>query len=66
MRWRCARPPTRPGVLLLEPYDEVEVTVADDLVGTVMSDLSARRGRVLGQDTADGMAVVRAHVPARS
>ena len=51
------------GVLLLEPYDEVEVTVPDDLVGTVMSDLSSRRGRVLGQDTADGMAVVRAHVP---
>ena len=48
---------------LLEPYDEVEVTVPDDLVGTVMSDLSARRGRVLGQDTANGMAVVRAHVP---
>ena len=51
------------GVQLLEPYDEVAVTVPDDLVGTVMSDLSARRGRVLGQDTADGMAVVRAHVP---
>jgi elongation factor G len=52
------------GVLLLEPYDEVEVTVPDDLVGTVMSDLSSRRGRVLGQDTADGLSVVRAHVPA--
>jgi elongation factor G len=52
------------GVVLLEPYDEVSVTVPDDLVGTVMSDLAARRGRVLGQDTADGRAVVRAHVPA--
>jgi elongation factor G len=52
------------GVVLLEPYDEVEVSVPDDLVGTVMSDLAARRGRVLGQDTADGRAVVRAHVPA--
>ena len=51
------------GVHLLEPYDEVHVTVPDELVGTVMSDLSARRGRVLGQDSADGMAVVRAHVP---
>jgi elongation factor G len=39
------------------------VTVPDDLVGTVMSDLSSRRGRVLGQDTVGGMAVVRAHVP---
>ncbi|HCB07656.1 MAG TPA: elongation factor G-like protein EF-G2 [Nocardioides bacterium] len=52
------------GVVLLEPYDEVEVSVPDELVGTVMSDLAARRGRVLGQDTADGRAVVRAHVPA--
>jgi elongation factor G len=51
------------GVQLLEPYDEVEVRVPDDLVGTVMSDLASRRGKVLGQDTADGMAVVRAHVP---
>ena len=51
------------GVQLLEPYDEVEVTVPDDLVGTVMSDLASRRGRVLGQDTAEGLAVVRAHVP---
>jgi elongation factor G len=40
------------------------VTVPDDLVGTVMSDLASRRGRVLGQDAAEGMAVVRALVPA--
>ncbi len=52
------------GVVVLEPYDEVEVRVPDDLVGTVMSDLASRRGRVIGQDTSDGMAVVRAHVPA--
>ena len=66
---RCARPARgrhSAGVQLLEPYDEIEVTVPDDLVGTVMSDLSSRRGRVLGQDPADGMAVVRAHVPCRS
>ena len=50
---------------LLEPYDEVEVVVPDDLVGTVMSDLSARRGRLLGteQAAADGRTVIRAHVP---
>lgn len=56
---------TRGGTCLLEPVDEVEVLVADSLVGTVMGDLSARRGRVLGSDAADqpGMVVVRAHVP---
>ena len=53
------------GLVMLEPYDEVEVTVPDDLVGTVMSDLASRRGRVLGQDSVDGLCVVRAQVPAR-
>ena len=56
---------TRAGTCLLEPLDEVEVLVADGLIGTVMGDLSARRGKVLGSDPADepGMVVVRAHVP---
>ena len=39
-------------VNLLEPVDEVSVMVPDDLVGAVMSDLSTRRGRVLGTDKA--------------
>jgi elongation factor G len=56
---------TRGGTCLLEPVDEVEVLVADALVGTVMGDLSARRGKVLGSEPAGepGMVVVRAHVP---
>lgn len=49
---------------LLEPVDEVEVTVADELVGTVMGDLSARRGKVLGSEAGEpGLVVVRAEVP---
>jgi elongation factor G len=52
------------GVQALEPVDEIEVSVPAELVGTVMSDLAARRGRVLGQDTDGGLAIVRAHVPA--
>jgi elongation factor G len=53
-------------VSLLEPYDEVAVTVPDELVGTVMSDLSSRRGRLIGTDqSGDGRTVVRAHVPQR-
>lgn len=52
------------GVVELEPVDEIEVRVPDELVGTVMSDLAARRGRVLGQDAAEGLATVRAQVPA--
>ena len=52
------------GVVILEPYDEVEVRVPADLVGTVMGDLSSRRGRVLGQDSLGDLVVIRAHVPA--
>jgi elongation factor G len=53
------------GICLLEPYDEVSVMVADDLVGGVMSDLSARRGRLLGTDQVGDRALVKAHVPQR-
>lgn len=51
-------------VSLLEPIDEVAVVVPDDLVGAVMSDLSGRRGRVLGTDQSSGeRTVVNAEVP---
>ncbi|MFF5212083.1 elongation factor G-like protein EF-G2 [Streptosporangium sp. NPDC000396] len=50
--------------LLLEPVDEVAVLVADDYVGPVMSDLSSRRGRVLGTEPVGvGRTLVRAEVP---
>ena len=49
---------------LLEPVDEVAVLVPDDLVGTVMSDLSGRRGRVLGSEpVGEDRTLVRAEVP---
>jgi len=51
-------------VCLLEPVDEIAVLVPDDLVGTVMNDLSGRRGRVLGSEPAgSGHTLVRAEVP---
>jgi elongation factor G len=51
-------------VLLLEPVDEVNVLVADDYVGAVMSDLSGRRGRVTGTEpVGTGRTLVRAEVP---
>ena len=53
-------------VTMLEPYDELAVMVPDDMVGTVMSDLSARRGRPLGTDQVGDRCVIRAHVPASS
>ncbi|MBB5918103.1 elongation factor G [Nocardia transvalensis] len=49
---------------LLEPIAEVAVTVSDDYVGSVLSDLSSRRGRVLGTEpTTAGRTVIRAEVP---
>lgn len=49
---------------LLEPVAEVRVKVAEEYVGQVMSDLSGRRGRVVGtEQTADGATLVRADVP---
>ncbi len=54
------------GIAMLEPYDDVRVLVPDDLVGPVMSDLSARRARLLGNENADGRrTLVHAHVPQR-
>ena len=51
-------------ITLLEPFDTVEVVVPDDLVGGVMSDLAARRARVLGTDkSGEDRTVVRAEVP---
>ncbi len=51
-------------VTLLEPIDEISVLVPDDFVGAVMGDLSGRRGRVLGTDTAgNDRTVVKAEVP---
>jgi elongation factor G len=52
-------------ITLLEPVDEVSIRVPDAYVGAVMSDLSSRRGRVLGSEPdAHERTVVRAEVPA--
>ncbi|MFC8988851.1 elongation factor G-like protein EF-G2 [Streptomyces sp. NPDC057115] len=49
---------------LLEPVAEVTVLVGDDYVGPVMSDLSGRRGRVLGtEQSSAGRTLIRADVP---
>lgn len=49
---------------LLEPVAEVTVLVADEYVGAAMSDLSGRRGRVVGTEQAGhGRTLVRAEVP---
>ncbi|EMY35885.1 elongation factor G [Arthrobacter crystallopoietes BAB-32] len=41
-------------IQLLEPVSAVAITVPEEYVGAVMSDLSARRGRLTGTDSAPG------------
>ena len=55
-------------ISLLEPVDEVAVRLPDEHLGTVLGDLSSRRGRVLGTEADEhpGYSVVRAQVPATS
>jgi len=49
---------------LLEPIVKLEVTVPSDNVGDISSDMSGRRGRVLGMDSAGGgLQTVTAEVP---
>jgi elongation factor G len=50
--------------MLLEPVDEVSILVPDEYVGAVMSDLSGRRGRVIGTAPVGvGRTQIRAEVP---
>lgn len=53
------------GVAMLEPIDDVRVVVDDEYVGTIMGDLSSRRGRVTGTTSVgNGRTEVAAEVPA--
>jgi elongation factor G len=50
--------------MLLEPVDQVSILVPDGYVGPIMSDLSGRRGRVLGTEpVGSGRTLIRAEVP---
>jgi len=48
---------------LLEPIMNLIVFIEEKYLGDVMSDLSGKRGKILGQDSAGGIAEVRAEVP---
>jgi elongation factor G len=52
------------GTALLEPIAALSIVVPDAFVGAVMSDLSSRRGSVLGNEPASaGHSLVRAEMP---
>ena len=49
--------------VLLEPMMKVEVESPEDFLGSVIGDLSSRRGQVEGQSVDDGLSKVQAKVP---
>ena len=49
--------------VLLEPIMSVEVVVPEDFLGSVVGDISGRRGRIQGMDARGGAQVVAAQVP---
>lgn len=52
------------GAVLLEPYMKLTVYIENKYLGDVLSDLSSKRGRVLGQEELGGdMIAVNAEVP---
>jgi len=54
------------GPVILEPIGELKVTIPDAIVGSVMGDMSKRRGRVLGQSAHEqkkAYTIIEAEVP---
>lgn len=49
--------------ILMEPIMKVSVTVPDDYTGTVIGDLSSRRGQIQGQEARPGSVQIDALVP---
>jgi len=49
--------------VILEPIMKVQVEVPDDYLGTVMGNLTSRRGILTGNETKAGVQVVNAEVP---
>ena len=49
--------------ILLEPIVRAEITVPDESMGDAMSDISSKRGKVLGMDASNGSQVISAEVP---
>ncbi|MEL6343937.1 MAG: elongation factor G [Myxococcota bacterium] len=51
------------GTRLLEPIYEMEVVVPNEVMGDIMGDITARRGRVMGMDTRGKNTIIKAMCP---
>lgn len=50
-------------VALLEPIDLVTIVVGEEYMGAVMTDISGRRGQMLGTDSDNHKVTIRANIP---
>ena len=48
---------------LLEPVQDIEVRVPEELMGDVMTDLQGRRSMILGMESSGGYQIIKAHTP---
>ncbi len=51
------------GLSLLEPVMKMETTVPDEFMGTVIGDLSSRRGKILGTEKRGNSTIIMANAP---
>ncbi len=51
------------GPKIMEPVYDVEVTIPEDMMGSVMTDLQGRRAMIMGMDAKGKNQVIRARVP---
>lgn len=49
--------------IILEPQMKVEVVVPEDFMGSVMGNLSSRRGKIMGTELRGGMQAIKSEVP---
>ena len=61
LAYKAGMPKAKP--VLLEPIVSVEVTVPDEYTGTIIGDLTKRRGTIMGQDMVGDHQVIQAEVP---
>ena len=54
---------TKAKPVLLEPIMSVKITIPEHFMGDVNGDMSHRRGRIVGMESADGMQVIVADIP---
>ena len=54
---------TKAKPVLLEPIMSVKITIPEQFMGDVNGDMSHRRGRIVGMESADGLQVITADIP---